>query len=104
MTEIKLFARHETETAVCQAAHVVSAMLGGEVAILDVKQGLYFSLNDVGARVWELAAKEISVPMICAAILEEFEVEPGQCETEVQALVNEMTERGLLIEREIVNG
>jgi len=88
------------ETVVARAPQVVSAALGGEVAILDPKLGLYFGLNDVGARVWELAATDVKVSAICEAIFQEFEVERAQCESEILGLLQELVERGLLIHQE----
>ena len=37
-------------------SHVVMRELGGEAVILDMKSGVYFGLNGVGTRVWNVVA------------------------------------------------
>ena len=41
--------------------HQVSCPLGEDTIILDMKAGLYFSLDNVGAKVWELIQQPRSV-------------------------------------------
>src|SRR6266849_192279 len=54
----------------------VSCDLGGEAAILHVRKGMYYGLDPVGARVWELLQQPRSVQEIKESLLKEFEVEP----------------------------
>jgi len=74
----------------------VSCDLSGEAAILNLKSGVYFGLNTVGASIWKLIQEPRSVKEIQDAIQEEYEVEPDQCERDVMELLQELSTHGLI--------
>ena len=74
----------------------VSCPLGDESAILNLKNTVYYGLNSVGARVWELLRQPRSVGEIRDALLEEYEVEGERCERDLLDLLEEMRSEGLV--------
>lgn len=58
----------------------VSSVLAGEAVILDLKSGVYYGLNDVGARIWNLLQEPRKVDEIRDTLLAEYSVEPEQCD------------------------
>ena len=74
----------------------VSCDLSGEAAILNLKSGVYFGLNTVGASIWKLIQEPRSVKEIQDAILEEYEVDPNQCAHDVLELLQELSTNGLI--------
>lgn len=78
----------------------VSCMLGDEAAILNLKNTVYYGLNPIGARVWNLAQQAKSVKEIRDALLEEYEVAAEQCERDLLDLLEQLREQGLIEVRE----
>jgi hypothetical protein len=78
----------------------VSCDLSGEAAILNLKSGVYFGLNTVGASIWKLIQEPRTVKEIRDSILEEYEVGSNQCEQDILEILQELSSRGLI---EIVN-
>lgn len=74
----------------------VSANLAGEAVILDPDSGMYYGLNEVGARVWELIQDPKTVDEIRDALLTEYEVEPERCERDLFALLQNLADKGLV--------
>jgi hypothetical protein len=74
----------------------VSCDLSGESAILNLKAGVYYGLDEVGTRVWNLIQEPRRVSDLWDAILEEYEVEPHRCETDIMALLQDLLENGLI--------
>ena len=74
----------------------VSCDLGGEAAILNLKNSVYYGLDPVGARVWTLLQQPKSVKELCDAIVQEFEVTPEQCESDLFALLDQLMVEGLV--------
>lgn len=72
------------------------AAFDDEMMGLDVEGGSYFSFNATGRRVWELLAEPRSLDALCAALDEEFEVEPAICRADVRALLAELEAAGLV--------
>lgn len=75
---------------------VVAAPLGDDLMMMSLSRGAYYSLNPVGAAVWQHIERPITVAALCAALLHEFEVSPAQCEAEVLTLLSEMEREGLV--------
>ncbi len=78
----------------------VSADLTGEAAILDLKSGVYYGLDAVGARIWDLLQEPKTVNDIRDAILEEYDVEPERCERDLLTLLQELAAAGLIEARD----
>jgi hypothetical protein len=74
----------------------VSCDLSGEAAILNLKSGVYFGLNTVGASIWKLIQEPKTVKEIREAILEEYNVEPDRCEHDIFEILQEFSTHGLI--------
>jgi hypothetical protein len=84
------------DSTVVAAKDQVSSDLGGEVAILDLKAGVYYGLDAVGARIWSLIQEPRTVNEIRDILLEEYEVEPERCEHDLLALLRRLADEGLV--------
>ena len=73
-----------------------STQLDGEVVILGLDAGEYFTLTEVGSRIWELIASPVAVRELCLQLQAEYTVNAEQCEAETQALLQSLQEAGLL--------
>ena len=78
------------------AKEQASSDLGGEVAILDLKAGVYYGLDAVGARIWSLIQEPRTVNEIRNILLEEYEVEPERCERDLLVLLQRLADEGLI--------
>jgi len=74
----------------------VSCDLAGEAAILDLKNGIYYGLDPVGARIWELIQTPTPVSSVVSQLLDEYDVEEAQCEHDTLALLGQLQERDLI--------
>lgn len=76
----------------------VFTTLGGEAVILGLRDGVYYGLDAVGARVWALIAEPRAVGDLVANIVAEFDVTPQRCERDIIALLNDLAARDLVTE------
>jgi len=84
------------DTIVVASRDQVSSDLGEEVAILDLKLGVYYGLDEVGARVWELIQEPRVVSDVRDVLIEEYDVAPERCERDLFALLERLAEEGLI--------
>ncbi len=76
---------------------VVAREVSGEIVMLDLETGIYFGLNAVGGRIWEMIeAQGQSISMLCDAIEAEFDAPRSDIERDIMALLSELTERKLI--------
>jgi hypothetical protein len=87
-----------TEPVFRRSPHVVYQELAGEegAVLLNLDTGVYFGLNPVGARIWELLENPRSEAQLQATIAEEFEVDPDVALTDVREFLAGLNERNLL--------
>ena len=74
----------------------VSSELDGEEVILNLTDGTYYGLNEVGARIWALLQETPALHRVRDQIVEEFDVGVEQCEHDLIALVKDLEEAGLV--------
>ena len=79
-----------------QVSADVTPDLSGDVVILHLKDGIYYELNETGARVWELIQQPCSLETVLDALLAEYEADAQQCAADLLALVEDMVGRGLI--------
>ena len=71
----------------------------GEMVLLHIDGRELLGLNDVGARVWELADGEHTISQIAAAVCAEFLVDPDVALDDVRRFVAELLALGALTRR-----
>jgi len=74
----------------------VSAGLKDEAVILNLKNSVYYGLNPVGARIWQLIQEPITVAALREKILAEYDVEAARCEQDVLTLLEALKTQGLI--------
>jgi hypothetical protein len=81
---------------VVAAREQVSCDLAGEAAILRLTSGVYYGLDQVGARIWGLLREPLPVAKIRDALVSEYDVAPERCERDLVALLEHLAAEGLI--------
>ena len=84
------------DSIVVVADEMVSCDLEGEPAILDLKDGKYYGLDPVGAKIWNLIQKPIVLKEIIKIILDEYDVDKDQCTNDIFELTEELLDNRLV--------
>ena len=74
----------------------MSSELSGEVVILNLESGKYYSLDAVGATVWKMVQEPRTVGAIKEAIHNTYDVTPERCEADLQALLTSLQMAGVV--------
>lgn len=85
-----------TDTRPSASPTVVGRLTAGEAVLVLPAQGEVKVLNEVGARIWSLVDGSRTVGQIAAAIGAEYDVEPGQAETDVLEFLTELERKGII--------
>lgn len=75
---------------------VVFRDLAGEAVILNLATGTYFGLDEVGTRIWHVLAEHGSKDKVIEVLLGEYEVEEGQLRSDVDHLIQQLSDKGLV--------
>ena len=86
-----------TNTIISVAEEQISGdLLDGEVVILNMNDDIYYGLDQVGGRIWNLVQTPITFGEIIQILLEEFDVDYQQCSDDVIALLEDMLSKELI--------
>jgi len=70
--------------------------IDSEAVILDVNSGTYFGLNEVSNRIWQLLQTPTSSQQLLENVLEEYEVTEAEAVKDIQSLLKDMLNAGLI--------
>lgn len=85
-------------TATVSAAEdVLATAFDHEVVLLDLRDGVYYGLDNVGARIWSLIQGPISLGQVRATLIDEYEVDPARCESDLRNLLTDLVTRQLAV-------
>jgi hypothetical protein len=71
--------------------------LAGEAVLLQLRAGMYFGLDTVGTRLWQLIAEHGDLRRVFAQAREEFDVDDATLERDLLALVDSLVSRDLVV-------
>ena len=77
---------------------VVFQSLQDELVLLNLHTGVYFGLNTVGARIWQLIQAHQQAPLqqIVETLVDEYDVQPDRCTDDLLSLIARLEENRLL--------
>ena len=70
--------------------------LAGEVAILNLRNGVYYGLDPVGARIWNLIQTPRTVNEVRDTLVSEYDVDLDCCAQDLLALLQALAAEGLI--------
>jgi hypothetical protein len=81
---------------VCVSASQVASRVGEELAILDLDHSVYYGLDPVGTRIWELIQDPTALSAVLAAVVAEFEVDEATAKEDLLTLIDALVDKGLV--------
>ena len=73
------------------SSHIAWRKVADEAVILDMDTAVYYSLNEVGTRIWELlVAGGRSVPEVIQAVAEEYDAAEGSIQRDVHEFIRNL--------------
>ena len=81
---------------VTRSPQVISQEISGETVLLDLESECYFGLDTVGTRIWQLIETSSDLLSIFNTLLEEYEVEESRLRGDLETLINDVRDRGLI--------
>ena len=76
---------------------VHSRMFAGELVILDMEGGAYFTLDEIGAALWSGLEAGKTLEQVAEEVVARYQVELPQALADLTALRDELLDRGLLV-------
>ena len=85
-----------TETRWKRNSRFIDRNIDGEAIILDLKTGVYYSLNEVGTAVWEKLKDCATTSELEADITAGYDIPVETAQSDIEELLNDLAAEGLI--------
>ena len=84
-------------TVVSHRTDIDTTDLNGDIVMMDLEKGKYFSLNGVGSRIWNLVEEPVKVSNVVDSLLEEYDIGRDECEEQVLQFLGKLEREQILV-------
>jgi hypothetical protein len=84
------------QTAFARSDQILYSEVDGDVTMMSVETGKYYSLRAVGARMWSLLERPMTVAQMCDRLMAEYQVDRQRCEADVTRVMHHMASEGIV--------
>ncbi len=84
------------QSLVRRAEGFTTARVRDDLMMLHVEHGAYYSLDPIGAEIWQLLEQPGTVQHLVDQLLQHYSVSPEQCQADVLAFLGEMRQNGMV--------
>jgi coenzyme PQQ synthesis protein D (PqqD) len=84
-----------------RAATVIAHDLGEELVLLDTRDEQYYSLDEVGAFIWQLMDGQRSIADLAAAVAAEYEAPKPTIQQDTLEIVEHLATEGLIVWQDV---
>jgi Coenzyme PQQ synthesis protein D (PqqD) len=79
---------------------VAAKVMDGEAILINLSNGIYYSMDKAGGLVWEMVEGRRSVEEMAACIVARYEVSAEQARADLERLMEELVQENLVTEAE----
>jgi len=75
---------------------LLTSTLDEQIVMMHVYDGNYYSLNNIGTRIWQILETPLTFNELVIKLVDEFEVSKEQCVDDITPFINELIEKQIL--------
>jgi len=74
----------------------VSTEIDGEVVLMGIESGNYYGFDEILSRIWNIIETPTSISSLIDQLIQEYDVDRNECETDVLSTLNELLKDDLI--------
>ena len=86
----------DMKSRITASKNLLHCTVNGEAVILSMESGIYFGLDNVGVRIWELIQEPTTMNLLLEKLLSEYDVDPNVCRDHLVDFINDLHSRELI--------
>lgn len=90
----------DLNSTLVRSEHILASPVEKSLVMMDIEGGDYYSLDEIGAAIWERLVEPLLVRDLCTQLTAAYAVEPEVCQQDVLAFLDELIEAGLVLRRD----
>lgn len=81
---------------IVQNKKIDASDIDGDKVMMDLDKGMYFSLNSVGSRIWDIIENPITIDQVVEVLLSEYDIDKNECKETVVSFIKGLEENELI--------
>lgn len=81
---------------IVQNKKIDASDIDGDKVMMDLDKGMYFSLNSVGSRIWDIIENPITIDQVVEILLSEYDIDKNECKETVVSFIKGLEENELI--------
>lgn len=81
---------------IVQNKEIDASDIDGDKVMMNLEKGMYFSLNSVGSRIWDIIESPMTMDEIIETLLNEYDVDENECRETVVSFLKGLEENDLI--------
>lgn len=77
-------------STICRSPEHVAATIDEITAVMDAEAEVYYLIDAIGSVIWSRIAEPVRIADLCGELVDEYDVEQGDCERDVLAFCRDM--------------
>ncbi len=77
---------------------IIDSQIDDEVVMMDVEQGTYYGLNNIGSAIWEALEQPKSIDELVDKLTKKYDISAEECEADIMPFIEKMVKAKTLIE------
>lgn len=86
----------ELDTILTRREDIPTTNIDGELGMMSIDKGKYFTLDEVGTRIWELLETPSSINQLVEVLMKEYDVDLETCQNDVKELIEKLVKEDLV--------
>lgn len=84
------------DTVVARGTSHVETEVADQIMMMSIEQGKYYALEGTAKAIWQRLTEPTTIGDLVAGLVEDYDVDPAQCQADVTAFLQDMIENGLV--------
>jgi hypothetical protein len=87
----------DLEDTVVWSGKPLASEICGEVVLMNMDRGFFYSLDDIGSEIWRSLGEPVSVASLCQSLAAKYHAETATVTADVLALLNKLLDHELIV-------
>lgn len=88
---------HDDTTLHANETEIAAKIIEGEAILINLSNGMYYSMDKVGAHLWSILAGGSSIDQMAGMIAAQYEIPEARAKADVRRVVDELYAEGLIV-------
>lgn len=84
------------ESIICRNPQAIFSQIDSQFVLMNLDIGNYYTLDDIGSRIWELLEAPTTLSELCRLLVNEYQIDEPTCNVDISIFIKELINNHLV--------